>query len=433
MNLRVTAAAILTKVIKDGKSLTVAIDNGLESVQDGKDRAFIQALCFGVLRYYHQFDFILQQLLSKSIRNKDTDIKVLLLIGLYQLKYMRVKPHAAVSETVNAVNKKSWAKSLINGVLRQYQREHEVLDRLVNENYSARYSHPQWLIDCIKKNWPKQFERILQENNKQAPMVLRVNLLQTTRQSYLDKLEQNSIIARSVSFCSTAIILEQAVAVDQLPGFFDGMVSVQDTAAQLSAKLLDVQVGQAVLDLCAAPGGKTAAILEAQADIGSMLAVDINEIRLERVKENLQRLKLQAKTVVGDASKPSQWVNGQSFDRILVDVPCSALGVIRRHPDIKLLRRESDIAELQLMQKKILNEAWDLLRLGGVLLYATCSILKQENETQIEAFLSSHADAQEVLIDAEWGAKRPFGRQILTGDLEMDGFYFAKLIKVGKG
>ncbi len=430
MNLRGIATAILTKVIKDGQSLTVALDYALDAVPDGKDRAFIQALCFGVLRQYHQLDFILQQLLSKSIRNKDTDIKVLLLIGLYQLKYMRVKSHAAVSETVVAAKKKSWAKSLINGVLRQYQREQETLDKLADDNFIASYSHPQWLVDSIKQSWPEQFREILQENNKQAPMVLRVNLAQMTRGEYLEKLEHKAIIASPVAFCSTAIVLKKAVLVEQLPGFSDGMVSVQDTAAQLSAELLDVQVSQSVLDLCAAPGGKTAAILERQTQIGSMLAVDIDETRLLRVNENLQRLKLQAQTLVGDASNLGQWVKSQLFDRILVDAPCSALGVIRRHPDIKLLRRESDIAELQELQKHILNEAWNLLLPGGVLLYATCSILKQENEGQIELFLSNHADAREVLIEGEWGVKRPIGRQVLTGDLEMDGFYYAKLVKI---
>ena len=430
MNLRGIATAILTKVIKDGQSLTVALDYALDAVPDGKDRAFIQALCFGVLRQCHQLDFILQQLLSKSIRNKDTDIKVLLLIGLYQLKYMRVKSHAAVSETVIAAKKKSWAKSLINGVLRQYLREQEKLDKLADTDFIAYHSHPQWLVDIIKQSWPEQFRDILQENNKQAPMALRVNLAQTTRDEYLEKLEHKAIVATPVSFCSTAIILKQAVMVDQLLGFSDGMVSVQDTAAQLSAELLDVQAGQSVLDLCAAPGGKTAAILERQTQIGSMLAVDIDETRLLRVNENLQRLKLQAQTLVGDASNPGQWAKSQLFDRILVDAPCSALGVIRRHPDIKLLRRESDIAELQELQKHILNEAWNLLLPGGVLLYATCSILKQENEGQIELFLSNHADAREVLIEGEWGVKRPIGRQVLTGDLEMDGFYYAKLVKI---
>jgi len=223
--------------------------------------------------------------------------------------------------------------------------------------------------------------------------------------------------------------LESPVAVEKLPGFSEGMVSVQDTAAQLAAELLDVQTGQSVLDLCAAPGGKTAAILERQAEAISMMAVDIDEGRLKRVKENLQRLKLTANVIAGDAAKPNEWVQNQKFDRILVDVPCSALGVIRRHPDIKILRRETDIDELQAVQQQILQAAWDLLLPGGILLYATCSILKQENELQIESFLNNSSDAEELIINADWGLKRKFGRQILTGDQAMDGFYYARLVK----
>jgi len=428
-SLRKQAAAVLCKVVKEGQSLTVALDSALESVADAKDRAFIQALCYGVVRHYHRLDFILQQLLSKSLRNKDTDIKMLLLIGIYQLQYMRVKAHAAVSETVSAAKKKSWAKSLINGVLRQYMREQVQLEKQADENVIAASSHPEWLINKITIDWPEQAQAILVENNKQPPMALRVNLSQSDSQSYLKLLAEHSISAQTVSFCSSAIILEQPVAVEKLPHFSEGMVSVQDTAAQLAAELLDVQAGQAVLDLCAAPGGKTAAILERQAEPIKMLAVDIDEKRLRRVKENLQRLKLSAKVIVGDAAKPSEWVQDQRFDRILVDVPCSALGVIRRHPDIKMLRRETDIAELQAIQQKILMAAWELLLPGGILVYATCSVLKQENELQIEQFLTHHPDAEEIVIDAEWGLKRPFGRQVLTGSQSMDGFYYARLTK----
>lgn len=428
-SLRKQAATVLVRVVKDGQSLTVALDAVLESVADAKDRAFIQALCYGVVRYYHRLDFILQQLLSKSLRNKDTDIKMLLLIGIYQLQYMRVKTHAAVSETVSAANKKSWAKSLINGVLRQYMREQDQLESQADKNVIAASSHPEWLISKITTDWPEQSRGLIAENNKQPPMVLRVNLRQSTQQDYLKLLEAQSIAAQTVDFCSSAIILEQPVAVEKLPHFSDGMVSVQDTAAQLAAELLDVQAGQSVLDLCAAPGGKTAAILERHPDTLSMLAVDIDEARLSRVKENLQRLKLEAKLIAGNAAKPAEWIQGQLFERILVDVPCSALGVIRRHPDIKILRRESDIAELQKIQQQILRAAWGLLAPGGILIYATCSILKQENELQIESFLTQQSDAEEIEIIAEWGLKRRFGRQILTGQQNMDGFYYAKLVK----
>ena len=429
MNLRLTAAGVLSRVVKDGQSLTVALDYAFETIDDSKDRAFIQALCYGVTRQYHRLDFILQLLLTKPLRNKDSDIKMLLLMGLYQLKFMRVKTHAAVSETVSAANKKNWAKSLINGVLRQYIREQESLEKKADQDRSATYSHPQWLINQIEYDWPKQLNALLAENNKQPPMTLRVNLAQGNRDDYLKLLGEHSIQARAVSFCSSAIILEQPVAVEKLPGFGDGLVSVQDTAAQLAAELLDVQSGQSVLDLCAAPGGKTAAILERQIESVSMMAVDIDQSRLNRVEENLKRLKLQAKVIVGDATQPESWRQGKTFDRILVDAPCSALGVIRRHPDIKILRRESDISALQVIQKQILNAAWGLLVPGGVLLYATCSILKQENEEQIEAFLEQHTDAFNEPIEVNWGIKRKFGRQLLTGDSNMDGFYYAKLVK----
>ncbi len=429
MSLRKSAATVLSKVVKDGQSLTVALDGTLESIENSGDRAFIQALCYGVVRHYHRLDFILRQLLSKPLRKKDTDITMLLLMGLYQLQYMRVKSHAAVSETVSAANKKSWAKSLINGVLRQYMREQQSFEQKADKDAVAGNSHPEWLINIIKNDWPEQTQCLLSENNKQPPMTLRVNLRQSNQQDYVDLLAKHSISAKTISFCASALVLEQPVAVEKLPGFNDGMVSVQDTAAQLAAELLDVQAGQSVLDLCAAPGGKTAAILERQTKSISMLAVDIDGDRLGRVRENMQRLKLKANIMTGDATKPDEWVQKQMFDRILVDAPCSALGVIRRHPDIKILRREADIEELQAIQQKILTLAWDLLMPEGVLLYATCSILKQENEQQIECFLNSHANAEEVVINAGWGVKRHFGRQILTGDQGMDGFYYAKLVK----
>ena len=429
MNLRLIAAHVLSKVVKDGQSLTAALDTALISVESSQDKAFIQALCYGVIRQYDRLDFILGLQLPKPLRNKDSDIKMLLLMGLYQLKYMRVKSHAAVSETVSAAKKKSWAKSLINGVLRGYIREQDELEKKADQDDTALYSHPKWLIKKIEADWSEQAKDILRENNKQPPMTLRVNVAQTTREDYLELLAQYSIQARAVSFCSSAIVLDKPVGIEKLPKFGAGFVSVQDTAAQLAAELLDAQAGQTVLDLCSAPGGKAAAILEREPRIKSLLAVDIDEHRLFRVNENLQRLKLQAEVVVGDACQSSEWGKGKVFDRILVDAPCSALGVIRRHPDIKVLRRESDIEALADIQQQILKTAWALLAPQGILLYATCSVLKQENEEQIEMFLNDHADGIEVPIEAEWGIKRPYGRQILTGDQKMDGFYYAKLFK----
>ncbi len=429
MNLRLQAAGVLSKVVNDGQSLTVALDNAMESIAEPKDKAFVQALCYGVIRHYYQLDFILQQLLSKPLRKKDSDIQMLLLLGLYQLQYMRVKAHAAVSETVSAAKRKSWAKSLVNGVLRRYQREQEELLQSTSTDAVAAAMHPQWLLDKINQDWPEQAKQLISENNQPPPMALRVNLQLSDRQSYLQLLAEQGIEARPLAVTPSAIVLEQAVAVEKLPGFKQGKVSVQDTAAQLAATLLEVQPGDTVLDLCAAPGGKTAAILELQPKLAAMTAVDIDQQRLQRVKQNLKRLNLKAEVVQADAIQVEQCLAPRQFERILLDVPCSALGVIRRHPDIKLLRRESDIAALQAVQQQILQASWALLKPGGMLLYATCSVLKQENEQQIAEFLANHPNAEERPIDADWGHKRPFGRQILTGDQGMDGFYYARLIK----
>lgn len=430
MNTRLVAAKVLTRVLQDGQSLTAALDKAFLDIESSKDRAFIQALCYGVCRQYHRLDFILSQLLDKPL--KDADVKSLALVGLYQLNFMRVKPHAAVSETVLATRKKPWAKSLINAVLRTYLREQEGLEHKADKNQAAALSHPDWLIKQIEQDWPEQALRIFLENNLQPPMVLRVNLAKTSREDYLQLLAGQDIAGEAVSFCPSAIRLDKPVPVEMLPGFADGLVSVQDTAAQLAAGLVDVQPGHRVLDVCAAPGGKTAHILESQPQLKELVAVDIDESRMQRVSENLQRLNLQATLVVGDAANPASWWDGQPFDRILLDAPCSAIGVIRRHPDIKLLRRAEDIGQLQALQKSILQAVWPLLAPGGLMVYATCSILKQENERQVQAFLAEHADAVELPIDANWGIAGDCGRQILTGESAMDGFYYARLGKSPK-
>ena len=427
MNTRLIAAKVLTSVIRDGQSLTAALNNTLGVVESDKDRAFIQALCYGVCRNFHRLDYILSQMLDKPL--KDLDVKALALIGLYQLKFMRVKSHAAVSETVLAARKKPWAKALINALLRSYLRGQEGFEQKADNVKSALVSHPDWLIQQIEQDWPMQAQQIFQQNNEQPPMALRVNLANISQDQYLQKLRDQGIEAEAVSFCRSAILLNKPAVVDILPGFNEGWVSVQDTAAQLAAELLDVQIGHRVLDVCAAPGGKAAHILEHQPKVRELVAVDIDKLRLQRVNDNFQRLKLSAKLIVGDASKPEDWWDGQLFDRILLDVPCSALGVIRRHPDIKLLRRAEDINTLQVLQKRIMTAVWSLLAPGGIMLYATCSILKQENEQQIEAFLATNTNAIEVPINADWGLVRRYGRQILTGESAMDGFYYALIRK----
>ena len=429
MNTRLIAARVLTRVIQDGQSLTAALDANLPAVELSKDKAFVQALCYGVCRHYYRLDFILNELIAKPI--KDIEIKALALVGIYQLSYMRVKPYAAVSETVLATRKKPWAKGLINALLRNFQREQEHLEQKANATNWIATSHPHWLVQKIEQDWPEHAQNILFENNQQPPMSLRVNLSRLSTEQYLQQLSTQVIKAVAVVDCPSAIIIEKPVAVELLPGFMDGLVSVQDVAAQLAAKLLDVQPGQRVLDVCAAPGGKAAHILEHQPQLKELVAVDIDSTRLLRVNDTLQRLKLAATLITGDAQAPQDWWDGQYFERILLDAPCSALGVIRRHPDIKLLRRADDIEALQALQQNILHAIWPLLAPGGLLVYATCSILKQENEQQIAAFLATHADAKEVIIeDTDWGIATIHGRQIITGTSAMDGFYYARLVKV---
>lgn len=428
MNTRLIAARAITRVLQDGQSLTSVLDNALKTVESAQDKAFVQALCYGVCRTYHRLDFILNSLLDKPL--KSPEVKALILVGLYQLRYMRVKPHAAVSETVQAARKIAWAKALVNAVLRGYLRKQDALEIQADQVRTAALSHPGWLIQQLEHDWPEQAERLLFENNQPPPMALRVNLAKTSRDQYLQLLIEQNLSAQAVNFCGTGIILDKPVPIEALPHFVEGWVSVQDSAAQLAAELLAVQPGHRVLDVCAAPGGKTAHILEQQPDVRELVAIDIDENRMLRVGENLRRLGLQATLVVADAAKPDDWWDGKPFDRILLDAPCSATGVIRRHPDIKLLRRVEDIAALTALQKNILSKIWPLLASGGILLYATCSVLKQENEAQMLEFLSAHNDALELPITTnEWGITGDCGRQILTGESSMDGFYYARIVK----
>ncbi len=424
LNTRLIAARTLVRILDGGQSLTSVLENTSSALENSQDKAFVQAVCYGVCRYYYRLQFLLSQLLDKPI--KDAEIYALALVGLYQLAFMRVKAHAAVSETVEATHKKSWAKNLINALLRRYLREKENLDAQADLNPSAFYSHPKWLISKIEADWGSETAaRIFHANNQFPPMILRVNALQNSREMYLEKLAASEIEAEALDFCHSAIRLLKPVPVFSLPDFESGTASVQDTAAQFAAGLLDLKVGQRVLDLCAAPAGKTAHILESQSNI-ECVAVDIDATRMLRVETNLQRLNLSAKLIVGDATQPEKWWDGKLFDRILVDAPCSALGVIRRHPDIKMLRRPEDLVALPALQAEILKAAWTMLADDGLLVYATCSILKAENENQISQFLAENSNAEEIPF-AENPAKH--GWQILTGHNDCDGFYYARLHK----
>lgn len=425
--------ATLLQVIQHGRSLTDSLAATLPKLAAPTDKAFCQALCFGVLREYLKLEYLLGHLLERPLRPKDRDIHCLMLIGLYQLTAMRTPDHAAVSETV-AVTKplrKPWARSLVNAVLRNFRRrERALFEALTAEtDPSAFYAHPTWLLDKLRQAWPQDWQTLVAANNRQAPMSLRVNRRKTDREAYLQTLAERGLAASALPHTQAGIRLSQPTGVEHLPGFAAGEVSVQDGAAQLAAQLLQARPGERVLDACAAPGGKTAHILESQPDLTELVAIDNDPDRLARVTETLQRLNLSTSLVCADAAETGQWWDNRPFDRILLDAPCSATGVIRRHPDIKLLRRATDIPALQAGQYKLLQRLWPLLKQGGMLLYATCSVLPEENQHQIERFLAEHTDARLQPIEAPWGRPTPAGRQLLPGDEDMDGFFYAVLLK----
>ena len=431
MKARVVAVKVLLRVMVDGRSLSASLPEQLAKLSDQGERPLTQELCYGVMRYGVRLEAVAKQLLNKPLKRKDRDVECLILLGLYQLIYMRIPPHAVVAETVEAVNTmgKSWAKGLVNAVLRNFQRGEQRLLAKADSTPAGQYAHPSWLLKMIQACWPGEWQSIVEGNNQYPPMVLRINPAHGSRDEYLSRLQDEGMAATAMEHVPSAVMLEQSVDVERLPGFSDGHVSVQDGAAQLAGWLLDLQPGQRVLDACSAPGGKCCHILEQAAQVKEVVAIDIDEQRLQSVRENLARLKLKANVICGDASRPDEWWDGTQFDRILLDAPCSASGVIRRHPDIKQLRREEDIEALVTLQGEILEAMWPLLAPGGLLLYATCSIFPQENHLQIERFLETHHDATAQSMSGSWGRVMPVGRQILPGDDGMDGFYYAPLLK----
>ncbi len=424
---RAAAAQALASVLA-GRSLNQALPPLLFKI-DQRDRALLQQLCYGTLRALPKLDAILDQLLSKPLRDKDRDVRALLLVGLYQLAGTRVPDHAAVSATVEAIKglKKPWAKGLTNAILRRYLRERDQLEQALGD--AAVAAHPQWLYNKLLKQWPGAAAGIFAAANEQPPMTLRVNQQEISRASYLEKLESAGICATPCILAEQAITLQQAVDVALLPGFEAGQASVQDEAAQMAAILLNPQPGERILDACAAPGGKTCHMLELQAKPGEMVAMDIDSERLKKVQENLQRLGLEATLLAGDACAPPEALKPASFDAILVDAPCSATGVIRRHPDVKALRRESDIPQLASQQLAILKSLWPLLKPGGRLLYATCSILNEENSRVVERFLLHSGDAKLRPPEQAWGEACSHGRQLLPSVNGADGLFYAMLDK----
>ena len=414
--------------VLEGRSLDDALASMPEPLEE-RDRALAAELSYGVCRWYRRLDALVAGLLRKPFKRGDRDLHVLLLLGAYQLFYSRVPPHAALSTTVEATRAlgKGWASKLVNGVLRRLQREYETLARRVDADEAVRHAQPDWLYQAIRAAWPQHFPRILSALQQRPTLTLRVDLNQVGRADYLHQLTTAGIPARAHATVPSALVLDSPVGVDRLPGFAQGLVSVQDAGAQLAGSFLDLQPGQRVLDACAAPGGKTLDILQRVPGL-RVTALDIDAGRLSRVAENLTRAGCEAELQVGDASDPpdSGWGNGR-YDRILIDAPCSATGVMRRHPDIRLLRRADDVTALVDRQAAILDAMWSLLLPGGRLLYASCSLLPAENGQQVDAFCRRHEDMQAVELPLTTGIRAGKGVQLLPGVDDTDGFFYAAL------
>ncbi|UST79863.1 MULTISPECIES: 16S rRNA (cytosine(967)-C(5))-methyltransferase RsmB [Pseudomonas] len=431
MNPRLAAAKALAAVLSGKASLNSSLPTQLDKVED-RDRGFTQDLAFGTARWQPRLSALAEKLLQKPFKAADADVEALLLVGLYQLLYTRVPAHAAIGETVGCADKlkKPWAKGLLNAVLRNAQRESETIFAELERDPVVRTAHPRWLQKSLKAFWPEQWEAICAANNAHPPMILRVNRRHHSRDAYLALLGETGIAATPCVYSRDGIVLEAAADVRSLPGFAEGWISVQDEAAQLAADLLDLAPGQRVLDACCAPGGKTCHILEAEPALAGVVAVDLEAKRLVRVKENLERLGLDAELIAADGRDTEKWWDGKPFQRILLDAPCSATGVIRRHPDIKLTRQPDDIVALAQLQGELLDAMWKTLEVGGILLYATCSTLPTENTEVIAAFLERTPGARELDLATAAGIKQPHGRQLLAQQGGHDGFYYAKLIKI---
>ncbi|MCS5586614.1 MAG: 16S rRNA (cytosine(967)-C(5))-methyltransferase RsmB [Gammaproteobacteria bacterium] len=415
LSTRVVALEAICSVVLDKKSLSAFI-------YPDPDDALAKSLVFGTIRFYHQLNDIVTDLLDHSLKKEDLDIHCLMLLGAYQILHSKVATHASVFETVNvAVDlNKDWAKGLINAILRQIDRNKE---KLLAQTH---YSHPTWMVKKIKQNYPDNFEKILEQNNIQAPMTIRVHPKYPIA-DYQQQLSDLSIASQMLEVASQTLVLNKPVGVYDLPDFEAGSCYVQDASPQLSAPLLDPQNTDLILDACSAPGGKTTHLSEL-APNAQIIALDSDEQRLERVKQNAQRFNISNIEIIRGDAQEKNWWDGKHFDKILLDAPCSATGVIRRHPDIKLLRKPRDVTALVELQAQILDNLWKMLKPGGVLLYATCSILKAENEFQIADFLHGHDDASEIKIDLDWGIKTVVGKQQLPSH-EFDGFYYAKVRK----
>ena len=428
---RADAARIVADVTSHGRSL----DDLLAAESDeGAARGLKRSLCYGTLRWHFRLVAIPKALAERPPEKLRPPLRALIEVGLYQLVSGEVAEHAAVAETVGATRALGLPKAagFVNAVLRRFQRERADVLHAVDRDLAIRTAHPRWLVDQLRRERPDVAEDVLDANNRHPPLWLRVNRMRATVAEVRGELVEAGFQAEPHPFAPDALRLSPPTDVRALPGFAAGRYSVQDAAAQLAIELLGARPGERVLDACAAPGGKTCHLLERTDGAADVTALDVSPTRLQRVQENLDRLGLRATLVAGDAADPGTWWDGRRYDRILLDVPCSATGVIRRHPDIKVLRREKDVAALARRQRSLLEAAWGLLRPGGTLLYTSCSVLAQENSRVVAGFLARHAEAADRTgeLTAAWPARLPGegpGYQVLPGEADMDGFYFACL------
>ena len=432
-NPRLSAIKTLANVLDKGRNLSEA--DCAASLADERDRSLARHLAYGACRWLNSLEWLSSKLLRSKLKKRDKDIHRLILIGLFQLWHDGTAQYAVINETSECARLvgKSWAVAVINAVLRRFQRGRQRwLDQLGNQ--PEKFAHPGWLLQKIQANWPDDWREIVQANNHAAPLWLRINRSRQEQNDVTNLLSNSGFTVVKHPSAPDAIKLNPAVPVARIPGFSAGLVSVQDPAAQMAADLLKLDDHLRVLDACTAPGGKTCHILERFPTI-SLTAVELDNSRLARVWENLDRLGLAhsagLKLLSGDVANPSSWWDGVRYQRILLDTPCTATGVIRRHPEIKWLRTIEQLEQTVRTQERLLKHLWPLLAPGGILVYATCSVLADENIRQISRFMAAHADAEALPLGAVWGRKQDFGRQILPGEEEMDGFYYARMRKTG--
>ncbi|WP_288408862.1 16S rRNA (cytosine(967)-C(5))-methyltransferase RsmB [Acinetobacter soli] len=423
LNLRAQVVSTLLKV-QQGQSLSGILHQQLNDIPD-RDRALFHELVLGTLRQWFALKAITLPLLTKPLNNET--VESCLYLGLYQVLCTRIPAHAAISETVTATKQLGFhaLSGIVNAILRRATRETDAFQRQLQQAHGL----PSWLYKRLKRDWPAQLDDLCQQLKHTAPLTLRINQRQIGRDAYLLKLQAQSIQARACAWSDVGIVIEQSVQITELPGYQQGWFSVQDEHAQLCANLLHDLDQKIVLDACAAPGGKTAHLLEAFKP-EQLIALDHDAKRLLRVSENISRLQLDASRLEILAADATTWQAPDALDCIVLDAPCSAIGVLRRHPDIRLLRQSTDIAQTVALQQQILKNLWPQLKVGGTLLYITCSILKPENEQQMQAFFAEHANASELKIEADWGIEQAYGRQLLPTSGQGDGFYYCRIKKI---